>query len=296
MSKKLGAALVSIFVNVGLLVSKVMAAVITGSVSLFAESAHSLFDLFSSLLAYLGIRQAEKPSDESHSYGHEKFESLSSFLQALFISVTAIIVIYEAYKKLIHPTAVENSEVGIVLMLISVPVTLLTARYLSKIAKSEGGSHALEADSAHFTTDVLSSIAVLVGLGFVRFGYGVADAIAALVVGLIMLYISVMLIKESYLVFLDYNPKKETMQKIEGVLKKEKEIGYHELKARRAGSKILVETHIQVPGNMHVHSSHRIAGKIKEKMMKKVPQIKDVTIHIEPKTKKRKARKHRKKK
>ena len=282
MANKLKAAFASIFVNVGLLISKIIAAILTMSVALLAESLHSLFDLFSSILAYAGIKQAEKPEDEKHSFGHEKFENFSSALQAMFITLTALFVLYEATMKLSHPIVVENSEIGIILMIATIPIAFLTARYLSKIAKSAGGSQALEADSTHFTTDVLGSIAVLIGLLAVNLGYGIGDIIAAYAVGIIMLYISFKLLKQSYKVFMDYSPEKETMDKIKKILEDDKRIQYHKLRARLAGSKIFVNVHIQVDKKMTVEKAHKISGELKKRMKDEIPQIKEAHVHIEP--------------
>ena len=286
MSKKLKAASTSIIVNISLLISKAILAVLTGSIGLLAESAHSLFDLFASLLAYLGIKKADQPEDSRHLYGHEKFETLSSFLQALLITGTAFIVMWEAYSKILHPTPVENSEWGIALMIISIPVTYFTAKYLSKMAEQEGGSHALEADSAHFTTDVLSSIAVLIGLVLVKFGLPYGDPIAAFIVGLIMIYISIKLGIRSYHVFMDASPDELQMKKIvrtlNSAIKNKKITRYHKLKARMIGSKILLDVHIHVPNKLSIVEAHEISSEIRRELKRKVPQIKDATIHEEP--------------
>ena len=286
MNNKLKAASTSIIVNVLLLISKATLALITGSIGLLAESAHSLFDLFASFLAYLGIKKADQPEDLDHHYGHEKFETLSSFLQALLITGTACIVMYEAYHKILNPSPVENSEWGIILMIISIPVTYFTAKYLSKIAGEEGGSHALEADSAHFTTDVLSSIAVLIGLIFVKFGFLYGDPIAAFIVGIVMIYISIELGLRSYRVFMDASPDVVKMKKMIKVLdhavKTKKITRYHKLKARMTGSKILLEVHIHVPNKLSIVKAHQISTDIRKDLKKVVPEIKDVTIHEEP--------------
>jgi len=282
MAGKLGAATVSIGVNVALLLSKITVAFITGSIGLYAESAHSLFDLLASALAYLGIRKAEEPEDYSHHFGHEKFENLSSLLQALLITGTAFVVMFEAYQKLSAPSEVEFSEAGIVLMLISIPVTHFTSKYLGDIAKKEGSS-ALEADSAHFTTDVISSISVLLGLLLVRFGYTFGDPLAAIVVGLIMLYISIELLLKSFWVFMDFSPERGTMDKIKAVLDKESRITrFHKLRARVAGSRILVDVHIHLPHKTSVEVGHQIAHEIETEILREVPAVKEVSIHIEP--------------
>ena len=283
MSIKLKAATTSIIVNILLLITKIIVATITGSIGLIAEAAPSSFDLIASFLAYLGIKKAEEPSDEGHHYGHQKFENLSSLLQALLITGTSFIIIWESYQKFLNPTPIKNSWIGIILMIITIPVTLLTSRYLSKIAKEAGGSQALEADSAHFTTDMMGSIAVLIGLITVHFGFNLGDPIAALIVGFIMLYISIHLMIDSFKVFLDYSPDKKTVMKIEKIIKSEKRVkSYHKLKGRLAGSQVFIEFHIHVAKNMNVKEAHEISHLLKDKIMKKMPQIKHCTIHIEP--------------
>lgn len=283
MGKKLGAAALSIGVNVTLLLSKIAAAVLTGSIGLYAESAHSLFDLLASVLAYLGIKKAEEPSDETHHFGHEKFENLSSLLQAMLITGTAGIVMFEAYQKLSGPILVENSEIGIALMVLSIPVTYLTSRYLHDTAEKEGGSHALEADSAHFLTDVGSSIAVLAGLVSFRLGFPVGDPIAAFVVGLIMLVISAELGVRSFVIFMDFSPDKETLARIEDVLRSEKRITrHHKMRARIAGSRIFVDVHIHFPHKTDIVEAHKVAHEIENNIIKAVPQVKEVSIHMEP--------------
>jgi len=279
---KLGAASVSIVVNAGLLISKLAVALITGSISLYAESAHSLFDLLASVLAYLGIMKAEEPSDQNHHFGHEKFENLSSFLQALLILGTSFVVIYDAYGKFTAPTGVNEPLLGIALMLISIPVIYLTSRHLGEIAHSEGSS-ALEANSAHYLTDVLSSIAVLVGLGMVKLGYKIGDPLAAVAVALIMFYISMKLLYSSYVVFMDFSPEQETMVKIKSVLIKEKRITrFHKLRARIAGSRILVDVHIHFPHGTPLETAHRIAHEIENEIIREIPTVKEVNIHLEP--------------
>lgn len=286
MTKKLKAAAVSISVNTTLLISKIALAVLTNSIGLLAESAHSLFDLLASVLAWLGIKKAEKPDDHNHHYGHEKFETLSSFLQALLITGTAFIVMWEAYKKIQDPQPIVNSEWGMILMVLTIPVAYLTAKYLSNTAGNEGGSQALEADSAHFTTDILGSVAVLAGLVLARLGFAAGDPLAAFVVGAIMLYISIHLAKKAIWVFMDFCPPDDKMQLIEKILNKarteERIIRYHKLRARMTGSKILLEFHIHVPKKLSIVEAHQIASDIKAELKQLVPEIKEATIHIEP--------------
>ncbi len=282
MAKKLGAALTSVAVNVLLLISKLAAAFLTNSISLYAESAHSFFDLLSSLFAYFGIKKAQEPSDRTHHFGHDKFENLSSLLQTLLLAGTASVILFESYQKFLDPTPIKSSEIGLGLMILTIPITYFTSKYLDKVAHDEGSS-ALEADSTHFVTDSLSSIAVLIGLFFMHFGFPIADPIAAAFVGLIMLYLSIDLGVHSFKVFMDFSPDEKTLSKIEKVLASEKRITrFHKLRARLAGKSILVDVHIHVPHQMDIITAHQISHEIENKIIEKVPTVKEVSIHIEP--------------
>jgi len=229
------------------------------------------------------VKKAEEPEDADHHYGHEKFETLSSTLQALLIACTALIILFEAWQKLSSPGKVQMSEVGIILMLLSMPLAYFTSKKLNNAAKEAGGSQALEADSAHFKTDIISSLAVLVGLVLVRLGYGAGDPLSALVVALVMLFIAFQLLSRSYTVFMDFSPDPGTMGRIEAVLGADKTITrFHKLKARYAGSRILVDVHIHVPSDTDIKQAHAIAHRVKGNIMKAVPAVKEVNIHIEP--------------
>lgn len=281
MSKKLAAATLSLWINILLLLSKIIVAIMTNSIGLYAECAHSLFDLISSGLAYLGIKKASEPEDHSHHFGHDKFENLSSLVQTLLITVTAGIVIFEAYQKLSDPTPLEFSELGIALMVLTIPITFFISKHLHKIAKDEDSS-ALEADSAHFTTDSIGSIAVLVGLIFVKFGFPLADPIAAFIVGLVMLYISVELGIKSATVFMDFSPDKKTMAQIETAIKEDSRIlSYSKLRARIAGSKIFVDVRLHFSADTTVAFSHKVSHEIEKNIIKVVPNVKEVNVHVE---------------
>ena len=283
MERKLQASTISVGINIVLLISKIIVAVITGSMGLYAEAAHSLFDLFASVLAYLGIRKTQEPSDENHHFGHEKFENLSSLLQALLIFGTATVVIYESYQKFYEPSNVENSEWGILLMLVSIPITYFTSKYLSKTAHTEGGSHALEADSAHFLTDSISSIAILIGLICVKLGFPIFDVVAAGIVGIIMIGISGQFIIDAFHIFMDVSPDKKILLEIEKVLNSEKRITrFHKLRARLAGSKIFVDVHIHFPHKTNIVFAHKVAHEIENKIIEEVPAVKEVSVHMEP--------------
>ena len=293
-SKKLKAASYSLYVNVFLILLKVSVVYVTGSLAILAELLHSGFDLLASIFAYIGIKKAAEPADHSHPYGHEKFENLSSLAQTILIVLTSIFVIYEAVTRIFSKehAVIESTELGIGVMLLTIVIDYYLSRYLLS-ASSEYGSAALEADAYHFTTDLWGALAVIVGLIFVMLGYPVFDSIAALFVAVLMLLISYHLGLKSFNVFMDTSPSAEVIKAIEEILSSIPGVeSYHKLRVRQAGSKLLVDVHIQVSPKMSVEEGHYIAHEVKAGLLKKKADIKEVTVHVEPmvKTFKKKVR------
>ena len=281
-SKKLKAASFSIYVNIFLIILKLIVSIMTNSLAILAELFHSLFDMLASVFAYLGIKKAEEPADKTHHFGHEKVENISSLAQTLLIVITSIFIIYEAIKRIYHPQKIETGYLGIIVMLITIAVDFFISKYLHK-ASSDHGSVALEADAYHFTTDLWGAISVLVGLFFVYMGFPIFDSIAAIIVALIMLYISYKLGMKAMHALTDGCPEDEIMEKISHTIKNTKGVlSFHKLRVRHAGSKLLVNMDIQVDKKMTIKKAHDVSHRVKERLKKEIRQIKDVTIHIEP--------------
>jgi len=282
-SKKLSAAKFSIIANLFLIALKLSVALYTGSLGILAEFAHSFFDLIASLLAYAGIRKADEPPDETHHYGHEKFENVSSLLQTILIAVTSLVIIYEAYSKLASGIHVVNEGmVGLAAMLIAIAVDYAVSRKLHATA-DEQGSPALEADAYHFTTDILSTLAVIAGLAFAAAGYPIADVIAAVIVALVMLQLSIKLGMKAFLVIMDRSPNVETMERIVRIISSHPKVkGYHSLRGRVAGTAIFIDVSIHLAPHMSLKEAHAIAEEIEDEIRGSVPFVKEVVVHVEP--------------
>jgi len=285
--RKLRAATLSILTNVLLLSLKVIVGVATGSLGILAEAAHSLLDLVASGFAYSGIRSANVPPDEEHPYGHEKFENFSGLIQTALLGVTCIWIFYEAGERLLTGFAIEIGNAlyyAVIIMMISVVADLGVSRYLFKSAR-EYDSSALEADAYHFSTDVYSSIAVLVGLVAAKFGYVIIDPLAAIFVAIIMLITSIRLGRKTTRILVDGAPPKETTTQIEAVIRGNPNItSFHDLRARQAGSSILVDVSIHVLPNLSLEEAHNIAHKLESDIKNSVPHVRESIIHIEPET------------
>src|SRR5215470_12469988 len=176
-------ALSSVAASAGLTLAKAVVGVLSGSLGILSEAGHSLVDLGATLLTYFAVRVAGKPADEEHHYGHGKFESVAALAETALLFVLSGVVIWEAFQRLLgHESAhVEATPWAFGVMAISVIIDFFRARVLDRVARATS-SEALEADALHFSSDMWSSIAVLIGLTAVAFGHGWADSAAAIVV------------------------------------------------------------------------------------------------------------------
>src|SRR5947208_624548 len=157
-------ALSSVGAAIGLTSLKLIIGLLIGSLGILAEAAHSGLDLVAALMTFLAVRVADRPADATHNYGHGKVENLSAFLEVALLLLTAIWIIYEAIQRLLHQDIhVDISIWAFMVMLISIAVDFTRSRALLRVARKLG-SQALEADALHFSTDIWSSIVVVLGL------------------------------------------------------------------------------------------------------------------------------------
>jgi cation diffusion facilitator family transporter len=180
-------ALSSIAASAGLTVAKAVVGVMSGSLAILSEAAHSLIDLGATVMTYFAVRASGKPADEEHHYGHGKVESVSALAETALLFGLAGVVIWEAAKRLMsaEPPHVEATSWAFAVMLLSIVVDFFRARVLYRTAE-QTSSEALEADALHFYSDMWSSLAVVVGLFGITLGYAWADSVAAIVVSIVI--------------------------------------------------------------------------------------------------------------
>src|SRR6476469_5986180 len=186
-SEKEQVALSSIFASAGLTIAKAIVGFSTGSLAILSEAGHSLIDLGATIMTYIAVRISGKPADAKHHYGHGKVEALSALAETALLFLLSGIVVWEASKRLVEHEAhvVEATVWAFGVIVVSIVVDFFRARALSHTAEKTS-SHALEADALHFSSDLWSSLAVLIGLIGVHFGLAWADSVAALVVAILV--------------------------------------------------------------------------------------------------------------
>ncbi len=282
-SAKLAAAAVSVLVNIFLIALKVLAGLLTGSIGILAEAAHSLLDLISSLMAFAGIRWAERPADESHAFGHEKYENMSSWVQMLLLGGTCIVIVYESVRRLIDGFVLDVTWYAVAVMVVSIFADLWISRYLHATAHHTGGSAALEADALHFISDMWGAVAVVIGLALASVGITIADPIAAMVVAAVIGGTAIRSGLKTASILLDKSPDRALLARVEELLSENPEVvAFHNLRARQAGSKVLLDVCIELDEATSLGRAHEIAHEIAEEIKKKVPRIADALVHAEP--------------
>jgi cation diffusion facilitator family transporter len=281
MNSKQKAALSSIVAGFTLTAFKFVVGILTASLGILSEALHSLLDLVAAVITYVSVSISDKPADEDHNYGHGKVENLSAFLESILLLVTSIWIIYEAVSRLLSGnTLVEITVWSYVVVIVSIIIDYTRSRKLLKEARRHN-SQALEADAIHFSTDILSSGCVLLGLILANFGYHKADSIAAICVALIILYIAYGMSKKAVDVLLDKVPEGVT-EKVETLLKSNSDIiKYHDLKIRAAGANTFIKVNVHFRPELDLQTTHRLCDSIEEEIMRTIPQS-DVTVHAEP--------------
>lgn len=280
MNAKVKVARLSVMSNTFLIIMKVVAGIISGSVSIISEAIHSGMDLLAALIAFFSVQISDTPSDERHPYGHGKFENISGVIEGLLILIAAFWIIIEAIKRLITPGEIESIGWGSVVMFVSAIVNLFVSRRLYKVAK-QTESVALEADALHLKTDVITSLGVAVGLVLIWItGIYFLDPIVAIFVAMLILKESYQLMKRAFFPLLDTAWEDVEYVQLIHVLK-ELNVTYHSLKTRKAGQFRFVDFHIEMRGNIKLENVHRFCDTIEERLKREFRNL-EVTIHAEP--------------
>ena len=281
---KTRAALLSIVSNTFLIAIKVVAGTVTGSVAILTEAMHSAIDLIASIVAFFSVRQADKPADEDHPYGHEKVENLAAAIEGLLILVGSGVIAFEAIRRLAVGGEVDSLGFGIVVVGGSIVVNLAVSAFISHRAR-EHDSPALEGDAAHLRTDAATSVAVLGGLVLVQVtGETWLDSAVALVVACAIVVSGVRLLSRSSRVLVDEALPQEELDAIREIVTgfgTHGIAGFHKLRARRAGSRRHVDMHVQFRAGTTLEDAHRTAHEIQDAIAERLARV-DVLIHLEP--------------
>lgn len=272
---------ISVFAAIFLTGFKLIIGILTGSLGILSEALHSGLDLIAATITYISVHISDKPADKEHQFGHGKFENFSALIETLLLVITCVWIVYEAISRLVSGnTHIQVTVWSYLVVITSIAIDVTRSRALYRVARKYN-SQALEADALHFSTDILSSGVVLIGLLCANFGLFAADSIAALGVAIIVLSVSYKLGKKAVNVLLDSSPV-ILSEKISTIIKSVPEVSYfHDLKVRVAGADTFVNVTIHVDPGLNITEAHAISHKVESIICESIKRC-EVQIHYEP--------------
>jgi cation diffusion facilitator family transporter len=285
--EKKRAALLSVGSAIVLLSLKTFLVVRTDSLGILSEALHSGLDLLAAVITYLSVRMSDQPADERHPYGHGKFENFSAFVETALLIVTAVFIIYEGIDRLFfHHVHIQPTVIAVAILLVALTIDLTRAKALDRVARKYK-SEAMEADALHFSTDVWSTIVVIVGIGLVWAGdawhlpwLAYADAVAGLAVAGVILWVGSQLGKRTLDALVDAAPEGLRQEIARAVARMEGVLDVDRVRVRRAGNRHFVDATVSVARTASLEQVHELSDAIEKRIGEIVPS--DVMVHAEP--------------
>lgn len=276
------AAIASVTVATVLISAKAAAWLMTGSISLLSTLIDSALDLAASLINLIAIRQALQPPDKEHRFGHGKAEPLAGLAQAGFVMGSAGFLLVHAGERLVRPAPLSNTDVGYVVMALSIVLTVGLVLYQRFVVRRTG-SLAIGADSLHYSVDLLSNISVIIALALSsRFGWLWADPLVAIAIGLFIVRSAWQILKQSLNLLMDRELPDEDRERIRRVARSHPEvIDIHDLRTRSSGTHVFIQFHLELDGNMTLLDAHTIADQVMNELERAFPDA-EVLIHEDP--------------
>lgn len=285
--EKHGAALSSVIAAVFLTLFKLVVGIMTGSLGILAEVAHSALDLVAAFVTLLAVRLSGRPADEQHTYGHGKIENLSALFETLLLLGTCAWIIYEAVRRLFfEEVQVDPSIWAFLVMIVAIAIDWTRSRILYRTAKKYD-SQALEADALHFSTDIWSSVVVIIGLGFVWLAQRLnlpflakADAAAALGVAGIVVYVSLQLGSRTVAALIDGVPA-SVRDEVTRAVRVPGVLDVKRVRVRRSGPESFADVHLTVARDTPLERTHQIALAAEQAVREILPGA-DVVVQVDP--------------
>ena len=277
------AATVAIVANCFLTIFNISIGIFSGSYALVSEGAHTLSDVATSVIAYIGFKIGQKPADDEHPIGHGRAEAIGGLIIVLFLGMVAYEIMQGAIERLLNPSLITTPDFYAAIMaVLGIMINFSVSEYIIKIGK-EIRSPAIVADGKHQKTDIFSSIAVLLSVVVSNIGYPILDPIIGLIIGVLILKTAYEVGKENIDNIMGKVPSQEFINKIKRVANKTpKAQDAHNIKVDYLGSYAVVSLHVKVDGNMTVDESHKIAHIVETNLINKIPEVKYAVVHVCP--------------
>ncbi len=269
-------------VNFALSVVKIAIGFLAGSLALVADGIHSSSDLVTDIAVLLGERLSSKEPDRSHPYGHGRAETFTSIIIALVLIVVGGSMIYYA------TIAIAKDEVTAphLAVLAVGMVSIISKEWLYKVTRKtavKSHSPSLYANAWHHRSDALSSVAVVIGYILLQFGFGHGDQVAAITVGILIIWVGVKIIGDAFRELTEAAIDTETIEDIERIINADPDIRHwHKLRARTVGREVFLDLHILVDPELNVAAAHQISENLEKNLDEQITRPINITIHIEP--------------
>lgn len=272
----------SVGVALTLIAAKLAAYLATDSVSILSSLIDSSTDLMASVVTLLAVRQALRPPDAAHRFGHGKAEGLAALAQAAFIGGSAVFLCIEAVRRLIRPEALGESAIGIAVMVLSIALTGGLIAFQRHVVKATG-SVAVGADRLHYSGDLLTNTAVIAALLLTGWtGIAAFDPLFGLGIAAFLLYGAKGVARDALNVLMDRELPEEDRVRITRLVEAHREArGMHDLRTRSSGVGVFIELHLELDPHLTVAVAHDITDRIERELRDAFPQA-EVMIHQEP--------------
>ncbi len=274
---------VAILANSILTVLNIVVGVISGSYALVSEGAHTLSDVTTSIIAYIGFYIGQKPADSEHPIGHGRAEAISGLIIVIFLVIVAWEIMQGAIEKIINPSLITVPDtLAAIMAVIGIFVNLAVSKYIINLGK-QIKSPAIIADGKHQRTDIFSSIAILVGVVVSNMGYPILDPIIGLIIGFFILKTAYDIGKENIDNIMGKVPSEDLLERIRIAANSTPYAkNAHNIKINYLGAYATVALHIELDGNMTLEESHKIVHVVQNNILEKVPEVKYVMVHACP--------------
>ncbi|UCB57769.1 MAG: cation transporter [Candidatus Omnitrophota bacterium] len=273
---------IGLFSNIALTIFKFFAGILGLSRAMIADAMHSFSDILTTIIAYIGICVGERPADEDHPYGHGNAETIAASLVSLIILVIGVWTGISAILAIIHEQFKAPLNIALLAAIVSIIVKEGLFRYTIKVGK-KSNSPAVVADAWHHRSDAYSSIAALIGIAAAKFSFLFLDPLAGVIISGFIISISFRLMRENVGIMMDEKPHsafinniRTIVRGIEGVRK------IDSIKVHRRGPKFTIDLEVAVDSDISVDEGHRIAANVREALLSKIQNIRDVMVHVNP--------------
>ena len=268
-----------LFANLILAIAKGFIGTIAHSSALIADAGHSVSDLLSDSITLWAVHMAGVPKDKNHPYGHGKFETVGTFIVAIFLLLTGVGVAWHVLNKIDTPEVPGTAALWMAGIAICFKEALF---HVTRMVGRRSGSRVLLANAWHHRSDAISSVAALVGIGGAQWGIPLMDPIAGVLVAGLIIKTGIDIGYESIRELTDETVEEEVISELGHILAEIDGVDhFHEMRARRMGPQLLVDLHIEVDSMMSISAAHQVSERVRLRILDELPAVNEVLVHVD---------------